>query len=85
MIMTILTSNEDNFLYDQLLRLLYQIKIVQGVPAVTATLRRHSSIKQYLIQKQVDKLKFIEDRYFIEGDLDHSTIHVDSQKYSLHK
>lgn len=83
--MTILTSKEDDFLYDQLLRLLYQIKIVQGVPAVTSTLRRHSTIRQYLIQKQIDKLKFMEERYFRDSDLNHVALRIDSQKRTLQK
>lgn len=81
--MKIITSSEDDFLYQQLLRLLYQIKLVQGGTALSSTLRRHTSLKIYLIEKQIEKIKTIEERYFTPQGLNHVVIHHDNQKESL--
>lgn len=48
----------------QILQLLQDIKLVQGGSAVGATLRRHPQVKKYLIEKQVDRLKAIEQDNF---------------------
>lgn len=72
--MKILTSSDDNFLYDRLLDLLYQIKLVQGGTALSATLRRHNKIKTYLVSKQVDLLNHIEENFFDNEGLDATAI-----------
>ena len=69
--MKILTSKDDDFIYDRLLDLLQQVKLVQGGTALSSTLRRHFTIKNYMIQKQQEKLKYVEDTYFTsDGNLD---------------
>ena len=65
--MKIITSDEDNFLYDYLLKLLDQVKLVQGGTALSSTLRRHSKIKNYMIEKQRLKLNNIEEKYFMKN------------------
>ena len=62
--MKILTSKDDDFLYSKLLDLLKEIKLVQGGTALSSSLRRHNQIKLYLIEKQIYKIKEIEDKYF---------------------
>lgn len=58
------TSSLDDFLYDDLARLLQEIKLAQGGTALDATLKRHHMIRFYLISKQIDKLCDIEQTYF---------------------
>ena len=72
--MKILTSNDDNFLYDRLIVLLQQIKLVQGGSALPPTLRRHKAIKSYLMEKQKSKLNYIEENYFPDGELDQTAV-----------
>lgn len=60
----IFTTPSDDSLYLSLINLLNQIKLVQGATALNSTLRRHKDISIYLISKQIDKIKFIEDKYF---------------------
>ena len=52
------TSTSD--LYDRTIKLLYDIKIVQGGTALASTLRRHSIIKQYLLKHQIQDIKDLE-------------------------
>lgn len=73
--MKIITSDDDNFLYERLLNLLNEVKLVQGGTALSSTLRRHNKIKFYLISKQIDKIQFIEKKYFNDdGSLNHFEI-----------
>lgn len=72
--MTILTSKDDDFLYSWLLDLMEQVKLVQGGTALASTLRRHSTIRKYMIQKQIDKLDYIESLYFENGDLNQDQV-----------
>lgn len=72
--MKILTSKSDDFLYSKLLDLLEQIKLVQGGTALSSTLRRHSDIKIYLIEKQIEKIRHIEEKYFLNHELNHDAI-----------
>ena len=58
------TCSRDNFLYEELGRLLQEIKLAQGGTALDATLRRHNNIRIYLISKQIDKIRDIEETYF---------------------
>lgn len=83
--MKIITSNDDDFLYQQLLRLLYQIKLVQGTTSLQSTLRRHTSLKIYLIQKQIDRIKEIEEKYFTSDGLNYTVIQFENKKQSLQK
>lgn len=81
--MTILTSDEDDFLYEKLLELLNQIKLVQGGSSLPATLRRHRQIKLYLIEKQIKKIEHIEKKYFTDDGLDTTAIESYHYKRSL--
>lgn len=72
--MTVLTSKDDDFLYDRILLLLSQIKLVQGGSAIPPTLRRHKAIKDYLISKQKSQIEYIEQNYFSSGELDNFAI-----------
>ena len=72
--MKILTSPDDDFLYEQLLRLLEQIKLVQGGTSLASSLRRHNKIKLYMIEKQIERIKYIEDKYFCKDGLDQTAI-----------
>lgn len=62
--MKILTSPDDDFLYEKLLILLNQIKLTQGATALNSTLRRHQKIKLYMLEKQIQQIKYIEEKYF---------------------
>lgn len=79
--MKILTSSDDNFLYNRLLMLCQQVKLVQGGTSLASTLRRHSKIKTYMIQKQVDMLDSIESRFFTDDGLNKDEI----ENYHLQK
>lgn len=82
--MKIKVTEQDNYLYEYLLSLLEQIKLVQGGTALSATLRRHTKLKIYLIQKQIEKIKYVEERYFNQdGSLRDLAIQTDKIK-SLH-
>lgn len=48
-------------LYNKAIELLQQIKLTQGNTALNSTLRRHSSLKKFLLEEQVNRLKFLED------------------------
>lgn len=73
--MKILTSNKDDFLYDRFMVLLKQIRLVQGGTALASTLRRHSSIKNYLVEKQIKFISYLEETYFHpDGSLDDEAI-----------
>lgn len=77
--MKILTSNDDDFLYEKLLTLLNQIKLVQGGTALASSLRRHNKIKSYLIEKQIAKIKHIEEKYFTDDGLNNLAIQTYNQ------
>lgn len=82
--MKIKVTEEDNYLYEYLLALCQEIKLVQGGTALSSTLRRHNKLKIYMIQKQIEKIKHIEERYFNQdGTLRDLAIQADKIK-SLH-
>lgn len=71
------TCSRDNFLYEELGRLLQEIKLAQGGTSLDATLRRHNKIRIYLISKQIDKIRDIEETYFNEdGTLNNEAINM---------
>ena len=73
--MKILTSKDDNFLYDRILKLLYDIKITQGGTALYSTLRRHTKMRDYLLAKQIEQIEYIENIYFLDdGSLNNLSI-----------
>lgn len=59
--MKIFVSQADKDFYSSLISLLNEIKLTQGGTALSSTLRRHSQIKNYLIEKQKVKLKSFEE------------------------
>ena len=81
--MKILTSPDDDFLYERLLELLQQMKLVQGGTALASSLRRHNKIKLYMIEKQIQKIKHIEETYFCKDGLDQASIEAYHHKKSL--
>lgn len=81
--MKILTSPDDDFLYERLLELLNQMKLVQGGTALASSLRRHNKIKIYLIEKQISKIQYIEEKYFTSDGLNQEAILAFHSKSSL--
>lgn len=81
--MKILTSSDDDFLYERLLELLEQMKLVQGGTALASSLRRHNKIKLYMMEKQIQKIKHIEETYFCKDGLDQTAIEAYLHKKSL--
>ena len=68
-------SSDDNFLYQQLMELLSQIKLAQGGSGFDASLRRHQKLKLYAMKKQIDRIKYIEETFFNpDGSLDYEAI-----------
>lgn len=81
--MKIITSNDDDFLYERLLELLQQMKLVQGGTSLAASLRRHNKIKMYMMEKQIQKIKHIEETYFCKDGLDQTAIEAYLHRKSL--
>lgn len=65
---------EDDFLYERLLSLLEEIKLVQGGTALASTLRRHQQVKIYMIEKQIQKIRAIEETYFVDSGLNQDAV-----------
>lgn len=80
------TSLKDDFLYERIIILLKQVKLVRGGTELAYTLRNHPKIRNYCREKQVQEIKDIEDFYFnSDGTLDHEAIEIEFEKNSLHK
>ena len=58
------TSDHDDFLYLELMDLLQQHKLLCGAAALNQTLKDHRVLKLYLISKQIEKIRNIEETYF---------------------
>lgn len=58
------TSEQDDFLYLELMDLLQQHKLLRGASALNQTLKDHNVLTQYLISKQIEKIRYIEETYF---------------------
>lgn len=84
--MKILTSEEDDFLYNKLLDLLKEVKLVRGGTELAYTLRNHRVIRDYLKEKQTEKLKYYEDTFFTEDGLDQLAIesYLQSPNHSVY-
>lgn len=79
--MKILTSKDDNFLYDRLISLFKEIRLIQGNTALNSTLRRHIKLKNYLVSKQSFILNSLEETYFHpDGSLDREALDEFIQK-----
>ena len=73
--MKILTSQKDDFLYEYLINLLKQVKLVRGGTELAYTLRRHRKIADYLKEKQKNRLYKVEEDFFNpDGTLDQDAI-----------
>lgn len=82
--MAIMTSTSDNFLYDRIMVLLQQVKLVQGGNALASTLRRHRKIRDYCVEKQRERVQHIEEDYFLsDGSLNKISIDEFHQNTSL--
>lgn len=55
------SNSNDKDLYIDLIQYLYEVKIVQGPKCVDSYLFWHKPIKEYLIQKQKDRLYKYDD------------------------
>lgn len=78
-------GREDNFLYDWLIALFQEVKLIQGGTELAYTLRNHQKLKNYCIAKQRAKIALIEDGYFNEnGSLINEAISAHHKKMSLH-
>lgn len=77
--MVYLTNPDDDFIYDRIIKLLYEIKLVQGASFLNSTIRRHKKIRDYLHDKQVEKITNIEDRFFGPDGLDQEEIELHKQ------
>lgn len=78
------TSDDDNLLYFQILKLLNQIKLVQGGPALNRTLARHPFIKDYCISKQILALDDFEELYFnVDGSLNSLAVSGLADRFKL--
>lgn len=81
--MKILISTDDDLLYKDLIEFLYEIKIAQGGTALESTLYRHKILRNYLKEKQRQKIDELERIYFnSDGSLNHEAV---SKLNSLYK
>lgn len=73
--MKILTNSRDDFIYERILKLLYEVKLVRGGTDLAYTLRNHKRIRDYCKAKQSSALLSIEDEFFNpDGSLNSSSI-----------
>lgn len=72
--MKIITSSDDDFLYNRILKLLSEIKLAHGGNFLASSLRKHPVIRTYLRDKQSKILINIESTYFTADDLDRTAI-----------
>lgn len=82
--MKISISSKDDFLYERIIVLLQQVKLVRGGTELAYTLRNHKKIRDYCKEKQSHELKYIEDHYFnVDGTLIGANIDSFYQNRSL--
>ena len=82
--MKISTSSKDDFLYERIITILQQVKLVRGGTELAYTLRNHKKIRDYCKEKQSQELKYIEDHYFnVDGTLIGANIDSFYQNRSL--
>ena len=82
--MKILVSKDDDLLYEDLMRFLYEIDLLQGHSALNSTLRRHSKLYNFLKDKQKNQIDEIEADYFMpDGSLNLEAIFELNSKYRL--
>ena len=62
----IVTNDDDTFLYDRLIVLFKEIKLIQSGSGLDSTLRHHRRLQNYCMAKQSDFLNHIEERYFLD-------------------
>lgn len=82
--MKISISSKDDFLYERIIVILQQVKLVRGGTELAYTLRNHKKIRDYCKEKQSQELKYIEDHYFnVDGTLIGANIDSFYQNRSL--
>lgn len=75
--MTILTSNEDDFLYERIIHVLEQVKLVRGGTELAYTLRNHPKIRDYCRAKQKKELDIIDSTFFnADGSLKKESLQI---------
>ena len=80
----VLISNKDDFLYERIINLLQQVKLVRGGTDLAYTLRNHKKIRDYCVAKQKREFELIEEDYFnSDGSLDTDAIEGEFDKKSL--
>lgn len=80
----IITTSDDDFLYERIIKLLQEVKLVRGGTDLAYTLRNHKLIKQYLTEKQKAEIRYIENTYFDERD-NLNTLAIQSHHKTLQK
>lgn len=71
----------DDILYDELMRFLYEVKILQGIPALNSTLSRHKAIKMFLLKKQISYINDFDTKFlFSDGTPDIEAIEIALEK-----
>ena len=84
MTMKVLTSNKDDFLYERIINLLQQVKLVRGGTDLAYTLRNHKKIRDYCVAKQKREFELLEEDFFHpDGSLDIDVIEGEFEKKSL--
>ena len=82
--MKILVSKDDDLLYEDLMRFLYEIDLLQGHASLNYTLRRHQKLYNFLKKKQKEQINEIESDYFMpDGSLNLEALFEINQKYRL--
>lgn len=86
MAQSITVSSKDDFLYERIIALLKQVKLVRGGTDLAYTLRNHRKIRDYCREKQSREIRYIEEFYFnSDGSLDEEAIENEFEKNSLQK
>lgn len=62
--MKIDVKKADDVLYEELVKFLQEIKVVQGGSTLAAKLLKHKGIMNFLRRKQHEKMEFFETSYF---------------------
>lgn len=75
--MKVITSPADDFLYERIILILEQVKLVRGGTELAYTLRNHKFIRDYCKEKQTAELNYIDDHYFnSDGSLKNISLQV---------
>ena len=79
-------TSKDDFLYQRIIKLLEEVKLVRGGTDLAYTLRNHKKIRDYCREKQSIQIQQIELDYFNpDGSLDEEAIEGEFEKISSQK